>query len=221
MQWSVMFSIKLCLTLFAVVHIPSESSSSCSCISGPSWVYGLVAVIELVWGRSDALHWKGIIVFSLKPVNFWIYYLGSAGFWTVLCSDERSFAQGEEERVFIAHAAVPYEKFPVSLVTLTFISFWPPSTVNHAVKIAHQHCVAVEKHCSNQHLVLACSYKNQSCFFFLKRVVATSPCQERRGIGGVFGVFQWTQVKWMMNELMLSAHRNAVVFGDELWMRNF
>ncbi len=142
----VMFSIAMSYTVCSCAHSIWELLFL-SLYLRPSWVYGLVAVIELAeWlfevavtlctGKESSC--------SIEACHFWIYYLGSAGFWTYLCSDEGpSFRV--KRKVFIAHAAV-LTKVPCVLVTLTFIFFWPPGTVNHAVKIAHQHCVAVEKH---------------------------------------------------------------------------
>ncbi len=57
----------------------------------------------------------------IEACHFWIYYLGSAGFWTYLCSDEGPSLR-VKRKVFIAHAAV-LTKVPRVLVTLTFISF--------------------------------------------------------------------------------------------------
>ncbi len=163
-----------------------------------------------VWGRSDALLCKGIIVFHWS-LSFLDLLFGICRILDIFMQWWRSFAQGEEESVYSTRCS-PYESSPCPCYTHVYLFLTARHHKSRRKDRTSALCCFGKTLAVNQHLVLACSYKNQSCFFLFEEGVATSPCQERRGIGGVFVCFPVNMSEMDDRWVTLSAQRNAVVF---------
>ncbi len=122
------------------------------------WTCGMT-----VWGRSDALHCKGIIVFHWS-LSFLDLLFGIGRILDIFMQWWRSFAQGEEESVYSTHCS-PYESSPCPCYTHVYLFLTARHRKSRRKDRTSALCCRGKTLAVNQHLVLACSYKNQSCFF--------------------------------------------------------
>lgn len=148
---------------------------------------------------------------SLKPVifGFIIWDRQDSGHVYAVMKVLRSGWRGKS---FYSTRCSPYENSLCPCYTHVYLFLTAQHCKSRCKDRTSALCCRGKTLAVNQHLVLACSYKNQSCFFLFEEGVATSPCQERRGIGGVFVCFPVNTSEMDDEWVMLSAHRNAVVF---------
>lgn len=165
-----------------------------------------------VWGRSDALHWKGIFVFHWS-LSFLDLLFGIGRILDMFMQWWRSFAQGEEESVYSTRCN-PYESSLCPCYTHIYLFLTARHCKSSRKDRTSALCCRGKTLAVNQDLVLACSYKNQSCFFLFEEGVAcnlTLPGKEGH-MRCLFVCFPVNTSERDDGWVMLSAQRNAVVF---------
>lgn len=163
------------------MHIPCESFSSCLCISG---LLEFMASSLLLNLRNDCLRslWRSALErshrVSLKPIifGFIVWDRKDSGH---VCAGIKVLRSGWRRKCVYSTRCSLNENSLCPCYTHVYLFL----TAQHCKSCCKDHtsalCCRGKTLAVNQHLVLACSYKNQSCFF-LKRVLQPHPA--RKGV---------------------------------------